>query len=139
MGALGDVGVHIIDYATFPAGPIREVYCRLQTFPKAPGDRIGDYHFDANDSATLNVEFANGALGVIHTTRWAPGHANRLALKICGSLGTLDLDSERATDSYRICCGRDGEPDFARGAEIQRVLAAAFASAAKHAPVRLKI
>ena len=147
MGALGDVGVHIIDYATFPAGPIREVYCRLKTFPKAPGDRIGDYQFDANDSATLNVEFANGALGVIHTTRWAPGHANRLALKICGTLGTLDLDSERATDSYRICRGRDldsgewreirckavpdnysrfitairsgrgGEPDFARGAE----------------------
>jgi predicted dehydrogenase len=167
-GALGDVGVHIIDYATYPAGPIREVYCRLKTFPKAPGDRIGDYHLDANDSATLNVEFANGALGVIHTTRWAPGHANRLALKICGTLGSIDLDSERSTDSYRVCRGRDldrgvwkevrckpvpgaysrfiaairsgqsGEPDFARGAEVQRVLDAAFASDAARAPVRVR-
>ena len=167
MGVLGDVGVHIIDYATFPAGPLREVYCRLQTFPKIPGERIGEYHLDANDSATLNVEFANGALGVIHVTRWAPGHANRLALKICGTLGTLDLDSDRGTDVYRICRGRDldtcawreirckpvannysrfitairsgcgGDPDFARGAEIQRVLDAAFASDAKRAPVRL--
>jgi len=167
MGVLGDVGVHIVDYVTFPAGPIREVYCRLKTFPKAPGDRIGEYHLDANDSATLNVEFANGALGVIHTTRWAPGHANRLALKICGTLGTIDLDSERATDTYRVCRGRDldtgvwqevqckpvadnysrfisairigqsVDPDFARGAEIQRVLDAAAKSDATRAPVLL--
>ncbi len=167
MGVLGDVGVHIIDYVTYPAGPIREVYCRLKTFSKAPGDRIGEYHLDANDSATLNVEFANGALGVIHTTRWAPGHANRLALKICGTLGTLDLDSDRSTDSYRICRGRDidtgvwreisckpvpnnyarfiaairtdgsGVPDFARGVEVQRVLDAAAKSDATRAPVSL--
>ncbi len=167
-GALGDVGVHIIDYATFPVGPVSELYCRLKTFDKAPGGRIGDYRFDVNDSATLNVEFANGALGVIHTTRWAPGHSNRLALKICGTHGTIDMDSERATDRYRICRGRDldrsawkevhckpvpnnytrfitairgghaAEPDFARGMEIQRVLDAAFASDAAHAPVRVR-
>lgn len=166
-GVLGDVGVHIIDYATFPTGAIREVSCRLKAFPKAPGNRIGEYPLDANDSAVLTVEFANGALGVIHTSRWVGGHANRLFLKIAGTKGTIEMDSEKSTTSYRVCrgpgldkgdwtdvackpvptnyqrfikaiqTGKPGEPDFARGAEIQRVLDACFESEAKRKPVRV--
>ena len=50
-GVLGDVGIHILDYATFAAGsPVKEVSCRLKTFDKADGNRIGDYTLDANDS-----------------------------------------------------------------------------------------
>lgn len=166
-GALGDVGVHIVDYATFPCGPVKEVYCRMRAFPKAPGDRIGEYKLDANDSAILNVEFANGALGTIHTSRWVGGHANRLALKIAGTKGTISMDSEISTTAYKICNGRGldkaewrevecrpvptnyqrfiaairagkpGEADFARGAEVQRVLDACFESEAKRRPVKL--
>jgi len=166
-GVLGDVGVHILDYATYPAGPLREVYCRLKTFPKAPGNKIGEYKLDANDSAVLNVEFANGALGVIHTSRCVGGHANRLALKIAGTKGTISMDSEVSTTSYRECrgpgldkaewrdvpckpvpnnyerfiaairSGKPGEPDFARGAEIQKVLDACFKSNKERKPVRL--
>ena len=160
-GVLGDVGVHIVDFATYPAGPIKEVYCRLKAFHKAEGDRIGDYPLDANDSAVLNVEFANGALGTIHTTRWCGGHANRLFLKIAGTKGTLEIDSDRSTTSYKICngegldknewqeiqatptptnyerfitaiqTGQAEQPDFLRGAEIQKVLDACFESDAK--------
>lgn len=167
-GVLGDVGVHIVDYATYPCGPIKEVYCRLRAFPKAPGNRVGDYKLDANDSAVLNVEFANGALGTIHTSRWVAGHANRLALKIAGTKGTITMDSEVSTTSYRICnaggldkgewrevpckpvptnyqrfitairSGRAGEADFARGAEVQRVLDACFESDATRRPVRIR-
>lgn len=168
-GVLGDVGVHILDFATHPAGPIREVTCRLRAFPKAPGNRIGDYKLDANDSALIQAEFTNGALGVIHTSRWIAGHPNRLFLKISGTLGTLEIDSERSTDSYRICAGGDVDtatwkektcrpvptiyqkfisairdpkfdatPDFARGAEIQKVLDACFESDSSRAPVRVK-
>lgn len=166
-GVLGDVGVHIVDFATYPAGPVREVSCRLKAFPKAPGNRIGDYRFDANDSAVMTVEFANGALGVIHTSRWVGGHANRLFLKIAGNKGTLEIDSERSTTSYRICSGpgldkgewrevackpilsnyqkfirairtgKPGEPDFARGAEIQKVLDACFKSDSTHKPCKV--
>lgn len=106
-GVLGDVGVHIVDFATYPAGPIKSVYARLKTFPKAPRDRIGDYVLDANDSAVLQVEFANGALGIIHTTRWATGHPNRLALKLHGTLGALSFDSDLGVDCYRACLGTD--------------------------------
>lgn len=166
-GALGDVGVHIVDYATFPCGPVKEVYCRLKAFPKAPGNRIGEYYFDANDSAVLNIEFANGALGTIHTSRWVGGHANRLALKIAGTKGTISMDSDISTTSFKICSGKlldkgewrevkckpvpsnyqrfiaairsgtPGEADFARGAEVQRVLDACFTSELKRRPVKL--
>jgi predicted dehydrogenase len=166
-GVLGDVGVHIVDYTTFAAGPLREVFCRLKAFPKAPGNQIGEYVLDANDSATLNVEFANGALGVIHTSRWVGGHQNRLFLKIAGTLGTIEMDSDVSTEQFKIChgknldtctwetvtckpvpnnyqrfvtairSGKSGEPDFQRGAEIQRVLDACLESNASGAPVKL--
>ncbi|MEI8311806.1 MAG: Gfo/Idh/MocA family oxidoreductase [Verrucomicrobiota bacterium] len=166
-GALGDVGVHIVDYTTFPCGPIKEVYCRMRAFHKAPGDRIGEYKFDANDSAVLNVEFANGALGTIHTSRWVGGHANRLALKIAGTKGTIAMDSEVSTTAFKICNGKKlnkgewrevackavptnyqrfisaiqsgtpGEADFARGAEVQKVLDACFESEKSKRPVKL--
>ena len=54
----------------------------------------------------LDVVFANGALGTISATRWCPGHANRLALKIAGTKGTIDFESERSTTAYRICTGK---------------------------------
>ena len=166
-GVLGDIGVHIVDFATFPAGPIVKVFAQLRAFPKAPRNRIGAYRLDANDSAVLNVEFANGALGTIHTTRWSGGHINRLYLKISGTLGSVEIDSERSTTSYRICTGRDlaktrwrevaappvptlyhrfitairtgraQQPDFARGSAVQKVLDACFKSDALGRPVKV--
>ena len=166
-GVLGDIGVHIVDFATYPAGPIKNVFARLKAFPKAAKNRIGEYPLDANDSAILQVEFANGALGTIHTTRWATGHANRLALKLHGSKGALSFDSDLGTETYRACLGKDvaaatwkdhkakptpnnhqrfirairsgetGQPDFARGSEIQRVLDACFESDAAGKPVKV--
>jgi predicted dehydrogenase len=157
-GVLGDIGVHIVDFATYPAGPLSKVNCKLKTFPKVAGNRIGEYKFDANDSAILNVEFKNGAIGIIHTTRWATGHTNQLTLKIFGTKGAIEIDGEISQDSYRICvgpnvdtakwetvtagptptnyqrfirsilAGKQEQPDFARGAEVQKVLDACFVS-----------
>lgn len=157
-GVLGDVGVHILDFTTYPVGPIRNLNCRLKTFRKAPRNRIGPYKLDANDSAVITVEFANGALGSIQTTRWMPGHANRLFLKIAGTEGSVMVDSDLGTDSYQLCAGKDvhtetwktvkakkvptlhrrfvngirsglqDQPDFARGLEVQKYLDAGFTS-----------
>ena len=166
-GVLGDVGVHIVDFATFPAGPISSVYGKLKAFDKAKDNRVGEYVLDANDSAVLTVEFANGALGTIHTTRWSGGHANRLFLKISGDKGSVEIDSERSTTSYKISVGPDlhkatwkevtckptpnnyarfvksirtgkqDQPDFARGAAVQKVLDAVITSDAKGKPVKV--
>ena len=157
-GVLGDIGVHILDFASFPVGPIRSVQARLKTFKEIKGRRCGKYPLDANDSALMQVEFANGALGVIHTTRWATGHANSLALAIHGTKGALRLNLDHSTDEVQVCLGSDihrpawkglkakptpniyqrfiasirsgqaGDPDFARGAEIQKVLDRCFDS-----------
>lgn len=167
-GTLGDVGVHILDFATFPVGPIKELACKLKTFRKAPRNRIGAYKLDANDSAVLTVEFANGALGSIQTTRWMTGHLNRLFLKIAGTQGSLCLDSKISETAYQICTGSDIEtntwqtveakatpsiharfiksirtgqqdqPDFAHGAEIQKLIDASFQSDASKTPVRIR-
>ena len=66
---LGDIGVHILDFASYGSGlDIDHVFARLKTFDKAPGNKIGEYELDANDSFTMAVDFTNGALGVIHAT-----------------------------------------------------------------------
>ncbi len=165
-GVLGDVGIHILDFATFIAGEAAtEVSARLATFDKAPGGRIGDYVLDANDSATMQVRLSGGALGVVHATRFATGHMNDLRLRIYGTSGGLEVRFENAISELSACLGDDrltatwrpvecpllptvyerfiaairgggvAEPTFARGAELQRLLDAAEASAATEARV----
>jgi predicted dehydrogenase len=160
-GVLGDVGIHILDFATFIAGlEAVAVSCLLQTFDKAPGGRIDDYVLDANDSATMQLRLANGALGTVAATRFATGHLNDLRLRIYGVTGGLEVGFENRESRLRSCLGDDiltgtwtevpcpevptiyqrfvaavrgegaPEPDFARGAALQRLLDRAEASSA---------
>lgn len=168
-GVLGDIGVHLLDFATFPVGPLRRVYCQLKTFAKAPGDRVGEYQLDANDSASIIGEYANGAQAVLHCSRCATGHVNDLSLSIHGTRGAIRLDQSTSTTGYQVCLGADvdaarwesreappypsnyarfveaiatgrpPQPDFWRGAEIQRALDACFASAEAGRPVELDL
>ena len=82
-GVLGDVGIHILDFTCHAIGlmPV-SLQARLATFHKAPDDKIGDYKLDANDSAVMSVEFSNGALGIIHASRFMTGYGNDLKLAI---------------------------------------------------------
>ena len=152
-GALGDIGIHIVDFATFVAGSFpAEVSCRLKTFHKAPGDQIGDYVLDANDSFVMHMALQNGAMGTVSATRFASGHHNDLRLRIYGDKGGLEVSFENAVSRLRACLGDAvnkpewtevetpdvpmvyqrfvaairGEgaaiPDFNRGADLQRVL-----------------
>lgn len=152
-GVLGDVGIHILDFATYIAAQdAREVSCRLATFEKAPGGRIGDYLLDANDAATMQILLENGTLGTVAATRFASGHLNDLRLRIYGDLGGLEVSFERQESRLRACLAPDlqsaewrdvdcppvvpvyqrfidairgvgpAEPDFARGATLQHLL-----------------
>ncbi len=85
-GVLGDIGVHILDFAAYGAGSdFSKIFCRLETFDKAEGNRIGEYDLDANDSFAMTAQLENGALGVVHASRWATGHFNELRLRVYGS------------------------------------------------------
>ena len=157
-GALGDIGVHILDMASFALGSYASVSCRLRTFDKAKGGRVGKYKLDANDSAVINAEMENGALGVVHLSRWATGHSNSLQLRVYGEKGALVVNLDKSYNHLDVCMGPDRnkaqwktiacpktpnmherflksirtgkieQPDFNQGAAIQRVMDACFES-----------
>jgi predicted dehydrogenase len=107
-GVLGDVGIHILDFATFIAGmDATQISCLLQTFDKAPGGQIGEYVLDANDSATMQVRLSNGALGTVAATRFATGHLNDLRLRLYGMTGGLEVRFEKGESHLRACLGDD--------------------------------
>jgi predicted dehydrogenase len=105
-GVLGDLGCHIYDLTTLLAGDIEQINCKLKTFDKGhPGNRIGPYVLDANDSFVSTVVFKNGAIGTIHSSRWASGHHNSLRARVYGDKGAIEVDLDSAYDSYKICKG----------------------------------
>lgn len=108
-GVLGDIGVHAYDFVSFVVGPIAAIQCRLKTFDKGV-KRIGAYVLDANDSMATIVHFKNGALGMLHSSRWATGHANTVALQVYGDKGSLDINLDRpAPETLRVCLGKDAD------------------------------
>lgn len=152
-GTVGDIGIHILDFTTFAIGqPIVAMNSRLQTFQKVPGDRIGEYVLDANDSFIISAEFANGAIGTIHSSRWASGHSNDQRLRVYGNKGGLELSHGHWGSLLRVCAGEDvatstwrevkaepvqtnyqrfaeavrtgvqADPDFRHAAELQKIL-----------------
>ena len=156
-GVLGDVGIHILDFATYATGlePV-SLQARLKTFDKAPEGKIGEYELDANDSAVMSLEFGNGALGVIHTSRFMTGYANTLRLHVFGTKGAIEIDHNVDFTRLKVCAGEDvhtqawagvecppvknnfqkfaeavasgknGEPDFAHATRLQGYLDACF-------------
>ncbi len=166
-GVLGDIGVHILDFVTFAAGDITSLNCRLKTFPKAEGNHIGEYILDANDSAVITVEMAGGAIGTIHTSRWAVGQANSLLLRVYGDQGSIIVNLDQSWVSLKICRGEDvdkfhwqtlrcghtpdiyhrfitsirsgknDQPNFTTGARVQQMLDACIESDRDCRPVQI--
>jgi predicted dehydrogenase len=162
-GALGDIGVHIVDFASYGSGlDVAHVFGRLKTFDKAPGNRIGEYNLDANDCFTMNVDFANGAIGTIQASRTAAGQLDQLRLRVYGEKGSIEMIYDTGRSYLRACMDRDLdtanwrdipydpvetnyqrfvsavrsgktlEPSFHRAAMIQKVLDIAQASDREH-------
>lgn len=167
-GALGDIGIHILDFAVYGAATdVDHVFCRLKAFDKADGNRIGEYELDANDSFTMAVTFANGALGVIHASRWATGHINELKLRVYGTRGGLEVVHRTNGSTLRAClgadaekgvwqdvavdpvdtnyqrfaaavkAGRNNEPSFRHAANLQKVLDCAAVSDGQHTEIAI--
>ncbi|MCW4113397.1 Gfo/Idh/MocA family oxidoreductase [Aurantimonas sp. MSK8Z-1] len=158
-GVLGDIGIHILDFASFGTGlAIKGMQARLKTFDKAEGNAIGAYRLDANDSCAMTVEYENGALGVIHMSRFATGKANDLDMVIYGETGALKIWANQQDSTMQVCLGPDietqtwrplecpptpknaerfvlalltgenGAPDFRHAAQVQKLMDLAFVS-----------
>ncbi len=161
-GVLGDIGVHILDFVTFgTALDVVALHARMRTFDKADGGVIDVYKLDVNDSVAMTAEFSNGALGVIHISRYATGKANDLDLMIHGEKGALKIWANSLDSNLEVCLGADietqtwrplycpptprneerfiiallsgvnGDPSFRRAAEVQKLLDLASVSDAE--------
>jgi predicted dehydrogenase len=167
-GVLGDVGIHILDFASFGAADdFASLKADLATFPKVEGDRVGDYVLDANDSVAMTARLKSGALATVVATRFATGHLNDLTLSLHGTKGALRVATDGTESSLHACLGKDvdknrwaklptpavrrnarrfadalasgenGDPAFRRAAEIQKLIDAAFESAASDRTVTI--
>ena len=54
-----------------------------------------------------SAEFAHGAIGTIHSSRWASGHANDQRLRIYGEKGGLELSYGHWGTLLRLSVGED--------------------------------
>ncbi len=85
-GALGDIGTHAYQLATYVAGQTAtELSADLHTF--VPGRRLDDY-------AQAMLRFAGGARGRLSVSQVSPGNNNRLQLAIYGTKAGLQFDQE---------------------------------------------
>jgi predicted dehydrogenase len=161
-GVLGDIGVHILDFVTYGTGlDIAALSARMKVFDKAEGNAIDVYTLDVNDSVAMTVEFTNGALGVVHMSRFATGRANDLDLLIHGDRGALKIWANTTDSTLETCLGSDidtqtwtpydlpptprneerfviallsgvnGEPDFRHATKVQKLLDLAFVADAE--------
>ena len=88
-GALGDLTTHVVDLARFLNGEIASVAGFAKTF--LPERKV-------DDAIEAAVEFENGSVGTIESTRLALGRRNAFQWEINGSKGSLAFDMERLNE-----------------------------------------
>jgi len=114
-GTLGDIASHVVDFATFLLGDMRRVQGMLRTWveerPAAGG--AGRARVDVDDEVMCLLEFANGAIGSLQATRFAPGRKNYLGFEVNCEHGSLVFDYERMNELL-VCDFKAKDPDFKR-------------------------
>ncbi|TGN67623.1 Gfo/Idh/MocA family oxidoreductase [Paracoccus liaowanqingii] len=122
LGALGDLGCHLVSVMVALMGPVAELTAMTQiavpTRPSPDGPRA----VENEDSALALIRFASGAQGSFATSRVARGRKCRLQWEIHGTDGTMVFDQENMNELWvhgpggagfiRHLTGPD-QPDFA--------------------------
>ncbi|HFQ15763.1 MAG TPA: Gfo/Idh/MocA family oxidoreductase [Rhodobacteraceae bacterium] len=109
LGALGDMGCHLVSMALGLAGPIESLIADRQIIHKTRplADGTGRAEVENEDTATAILRFASGAQGSISTSRSAWGRKNRLAFEVHGSRGMILFDQERMNELQLYRQGRE--------------------------------
>jgi predicted dehydrogenase len=165
LGALGDLGCHLVSMTLGLAGPVESLTADMQTIhaTRAMPDGSGRGRVENEDVATALVRFATGAQGSLSASRSAWGRKSRIAWEVHGTTGMLTYDQERRNE---LCLSRSAGdpallgfnelqvievacflreiaggpavgPDFARALEIERVIHAIAEAARSDRRVRL--
>ena len=107
-GALGDLGAHIIDLAHYLVGDIKAVGGLTTTFIKERATEEGGMGVvDVDDAFAAAVEFENGAIGTLESTRFAAGRKNANVFEINGEKGSIHFNLERLNELQVFWVGEE--------------------------------
>lgn len=109
-GALGDIGAHAADLATYLNSDITAVAGHMSTFIKsrplagngsgawgAKGSK-GKGKVTVDDDANFLARFRNGSVGVFESSRFCGGRRNYNTFQVYGSKGSLAFNLERMNE-----------------------------------------
>ena len=100
LGALGDLGCHLVSLMQGFAGEIESVIAQTQIIhanrPLADGSGLAAV--ENEDVATALLTFRNGAMGSASTSRSAWGRKNRLDVEVHGTKGMILFQQERMNE-----------------------------------------
>lgn len=100
LGALGDLGCHLVSLAQGLMGPIDSLQADLQiiheTRPMPEG--VGRGRVENEDAASALLRFAGGARGSMVVSRSAWGRKSRLGYEVHGTEGMIIFDQERMNE-----------------------------------------
>jgi predicted dehydrogenase len=123
LRAVGDIGSHWLDLATFLTGSqVTAVMADLTTFipqraqPRGPVETFSTERstdtvervMATEDTASILLRFANGARGSVSVSQISPGRKNSLQWEIDGSTGSAAWDSETPD---HLWLGHRGRPN----------------------------
>lgn len=108
-GAIGDLGAHIIDLAHFLVGGMKSISAVTRTFieERPLTDGSGTGKVDVDDAFVATVEFENGAIGTLESSRFAAGRKNYNCFEINGEKGSVHFNLERLNELQVFWVGEE--------------------------------
>jgi predicted dehydrogenase len=98
-GAIGDLGAHIIDLAHYLVGGIQGLSAMTKTFiEERPMEGGGMGKVEVDDAFVAAVEFENGAIGTLESSRFSAGRKNYNSFEINGEKGSVRFNLERMNE-----------------------------------------
>lgn len=100
LGALGDLGCHLLSMAIGLMGPVASVLGDIRTAHETrPSPEDGTPHpVENEDIASAILSFAGGQQGVFSTSRSAWGRKNSMVFEVHGTQGMIRFDQERMNE-----------------------------------------
>lgn len=100
LGALGDMGCHLVSVAIGLVGPLESLIADMQTIhrdrPVAGGKERRNV--ENEDVASALLRFSSGVQGVVSTSRSAWGRKCSLTFEVHGDSGMIRFDQERMNE-----------------------------------------
>lgn len=100
LGALGDLGCHLVSLTRLVMGPIASLVADMQVIHETRPlpDGSGRARVENEDAASVLLRFANGAQGTMAISRSAWGRKSRLGFEVHGTSGMIAFEQERMNE-----------------------------------------